>query len=309
LAGSVSYIGNYTQHLWNPLALNPGVYIAGGPCTLADGRSYNPCSTPANTNVRRLLSAERWAPDGQKIGAVDVHDDRGTQTYTGLLFSFQRRAVQGLSFNGNYTLSWCEGMPTLAGSTPNAGTGYVHPTDIEYDRGRCDSDRRHITNATVNYEIGRVGTGALSALASGWRLSAIVRANSGRWLNITVTGDPARTGQANQRPNRVLDNPYGDKSLNNYLSPAAFAQPAVGTYGDLPRNAVEGPGRWSIDASLVRIFTLASAQRVELRVEAFNALNTLQRGDPILVLSSPTFGRILSAGDPRILQFAVKYAF
>jgi hypothetical protein len=149
-------------------------------------------------------------------------------------------------------------MPTLAGSTPNAGTGYVHPTDIEYDRGHCDSDRRHITNATVNYEIGRVGTGALSAVASGWRLSGIVRATSGRWLNVTVTGDPARTAQAGQRPNRVLDDPYGDKSLNNYLNPAAFAQPALGTYGDLPRNAVEGPGRWSIDASLVQIRVLAT---------------------------------------------------
>lgn len=308
-AGSVSYIGNYTEHLWNPLPVNAAVYIPGGPCTLPDGRTYNPCSTTTNTNSRRVLSMQRWS-DGQKIGAVDVHDDRGTQTYSGVLFSFQRRAAQGVSLSGNYTWSTCTGTPTQAGSTPNAGTGYTKPDDIEYDRGRCDSDRRHIVNLTAGVETPRFADDTWwSALASRWRLSGIMRATSGQWLNITVTGDPARNGQTVQRPDRVLGDPYGDKSWNNYLNPAAFAQPALGTFGTLPRNAVEGPGRWSIDASLVRNFALATTQGLELRVEAFNVLNTTQRGNPVTNLNSPTFGRILSASDPRIMQFAVKYAF
>jgi len=50
-------------------------------------------------------------------------------------------------------------------------------------------------------------------------------------------------------------------------------------------------------------------QRVELRLESFNLLNTTQRGNPVTNLNSPTFGRILSAGDPRIMQIAAKYAF
>jgi len=307
-AGSVSYIGNYTQHLWNPLPVNPAVYLAGATCTLPDGRTYSPCSTAANTNSRRVLSMERWS-DGQKIGAVDVHDDRGTQRYTAFLLSVQRRAAQGLSLSGNYTWSSCIGTPTQAGSTPNAGTGYTKPDDIEYDRGRCDSDRRHIVNMTAGYETPRLGSGVWNAVLSSWRLAGIVRASSGQWLNITVTGDPARNGQTVQRPDRALANPYGDKSWNNYLNPAAFAQPALGAFGNLPRNAVEGPGRWSIDGSLIRAFDLASAHRVELRLEAFNLLNTTQRGNPVTNLNSPTFGRILSAADPRLMQFAVKYVF
>jgi hypothetical protein len=307
-AGSVSYIGNYTQHLWNPLPVNPAVYVAGGPCTLPDGRTYNPCSTAANTNSRRLLSMERWS-DGQKIGAVDVHDDRGSQRYTAFLFSMQRRAAQGLSLSGNYTWSTCMGTPTQAGSTPNAGTGYTKPDDIEYDRGRCDSDRRHIVNMTAGYETPQIGTGLWNAIASRWRIAGIMRASSGQWLNITVTGDPARNGQTVQRPDRALADPYGDRSWNNYLNPAAFSQPALGTFGNLPRNAVEGPGRWSIDASVIRMFDFASAHRVELRLEAFNLLNTTQRGNPVTNLNSPTFGRILSAADPRLMQFAVKYVF
>jgi hypothetical protein len=164
-------------------------------------------------------------------------------------------------------------------------------------------------NITGGYETPRMGSGAWSAIASGWRLAGIARAASGQWLNITVTGDPARNGQTVQRPDRALANPYGDKSWNNYLNPTAFSQPTVGTFGNLPRNAVEGPGRWSIDASLVRSFALATARAIELRVEAFNVLNTTQRGIPVTNLNSPTFGRILSASDPRIMQFAVKYTF
>jgi hypothetical protein len=196
-AGSVSYIGNYTAHLWNPLPVNPAVYIPGGPCTLADGRTYNPCSTPANTNARRLLSRQRWS-DGQKLGAVDVHDDRGSQAYTGVLLSFQRRSVDGLSLSGNYTWSTCEGTPTQAGSTPNAGTGYVKPDDIEYDRGKCDSDRRHIMNLTASYETPRIERGAWGAIASGWRLSGIARAASGAWLTGRAAAKP-RVGRSVRR--------------------------------------------------------------------------------------------------------------
>ena len=59
---------------------------------------------------------------------------------------------------------------------------------------------------------------------------------------MTLTSDPARTGIANQRPNLVLDNPYGDKSYTNYLNRAAFAEPALGTLGNLQRNGIVGPG-------------------------------------------------------------------
>ncbi|MBI4263577.1 MAG: TonB-dependent receptor [Acidobacteria bacterium] len=306
-AGSVTYMGNHSSHLWNPRSINYGVYIPGGPCTLADGRTYNPCSTPRNTNARRVLSVQNW-PEGQLFANLDLHDDNGYQTYHGLMLTFQRRGAQ-VTFNGNYTLSRCTGTPTAAGAVPNAGQGYVDPLNIAHDEGNCDLNRTHLLNLTAGYETPELSNSAWRALLSGWRISGIFRASSGNWLNITVTGDPARTGFGAQRPNRVLDDPYGDKSANTFLNPAAFAQPALGTFGDLPRNAVEGPRHWTLDASLVRAFRFNAAQRLEVRVEAFNLLNRTQLGNPVTNLNSPTFGRILSAGDPRIMQFAVKYAF
>jgi len=107
----------------------------------------------------------------------------------------------------------------------------------------------------------------------------------------------------------VLDNPYGDKTINNWLNPAAFAQPALGTYGNSARNAFDGPGRKVVDLSLVRSFRFGNGQHVEARVEAFNAFNWFLLDIPNTTLSSATFGRITSSGDPRIMQFAVKYEF
>jgi hypothetical protein len=305
---SGSYIGNHTARLWNALAQNYGVYIAGGPCTLPDGRSYNPCSTVANTNSRRYLSMQNWN-EGRLIGALDLHDDSAWQTYHGLMFTFQRRASSGFSVNGNYTLSHCVGLPTIGGAVPNAGQGFVNPTNINYDKGNCDLNRTHIANFSLGYQTPGV-KGILGKIVSDWRASGIVRASSGSWLNLTVTGDPARNGiAANQRPNKASDNVYGAKTVDDYLSPAAFSTPAVGTFGDLARNAIAGPGQLTIDASLVRAIRLAESQRLELRIESFNLPNTFQKGNPVTNFSSATFGHILSAGDPRIMQFAVKYLF
>ena len=106
----------------------------------------------------------------------------------------------------------------------------------------------------------------------------------------------------------MLDNPYGDGTINNWLNPAAFGMPALGTYGNSVRNAYDGPGRKVVDLSLVRSFRF-NGHRVEARVEAFNAFNWFLLDNPNTTLSSATFGRITSSGDPRIMQFALKYEF
>ena len=117
------------------------------------------------------------------------------------------------------------------------------------------------------------------------------------------------SGARPQRANQVLDDPYGDGTINNWLNPAAFAQPALGTYGNSVRNAYDGPGRHVVDLSLVRSFRFANNQRLEARVEAFNAFNWFLLENPNTTLSAATFGRITASGDPRIMQFAVKYDF
>jgi hypothetical protein len=95
-----------------------------------------------------------------------------------------------------------------------------------------------------------------------------------------------------------------------FLNPAAFAQPAAGTLGTSVRNGIRGMGTRSLDLSLTRVIRLAGARDVEVRVDAFNAFNWFQWGQPATALNNlATFGQITTAGAPRAMQFAVKYRF
>ena len=308
LALTASYLGSYSDRLWNVRSLNPGVYIPGS-CTLqtpTGPQFFAVCSTNTTTDLRRKLTMANY-DTGKYLGAVDEHTALGEQKYHGLLLGVQRRLASGMSVSANYTLSKCDGHPNQV--LPNVNSGYVNPDDIDYDYGACDADRRHLFNLTASVETPQFENAAVRAVASNWRLSGIFRAYSGSPFSVTVTTDPARTGIGNQRASQVSDDPYGAKTLNDYLNTAAFVSPAVGTLGDQERNGVYGPGQRTIDLSLVRSFRFNGTHRIEARIESFNALNWFQWNNPVNNFNNVQFGRITSAGDPRIMQFAVKYQF
>jgi hypothetical protein len=94
------------------------------------------------------------------------------------------------------------------------------------------------------------------------------------------------------------------------LNRAAFANPAAGAFGDHERNSIKGPRFWKVDVAASRLFSLIGAHTFEIRVEAFNLFNTFNWGAPEVRLRSGNFGKITSQnGDPRIMQFGIKYAF
>jgi len=236
--------------------------------------------------------------------------------------STENRSVHSVAADVIRLTGWLSRQPQEDPVSPSdrlrrggARSVHVAPADVEaklaLDKGPCDNSRTHIFNLTAGAETPRFSKTAARLLASGWRLSGIFRATSGNALSISTGLDRSLNGvvPATQRVNAVLDNPYGDKTLNNWFNPAAFAQPAIGATGTSGRNAYLGPGSRTLDLSLVRSFSLQNMHRIEARVEAFNAFNWLRWGDPITVFSDANFGRILTSADPRILQFAVKYQF
>ena len=156
----------------------------------------------------------------------------------------------------------------------------------------------------------------MNIAASGWTFSTIYIQRSGAPLNIIIGSDVALNGfQGNsgtQRPNQIDANVYGDrKSLTNYFNKAAFAMPAVGTYGNAGAFNVIGPRFWEWDEAVSRQFRVGEERAIEFRAEAFNVTNTMRPGNPGATFSSTnTFGVITSSvGGPRILQFALKYVF
>ena len=189
----------------------------------------------------------------------DEHTALGEQTYRGMLLGVRRRSARGISVDANYTLSKCEGHPTQGGTTPNVNSGYVNPSDIDYDYGACGPQTgATCSTSPADYQTPEFDSRLLRAIGSDWRVSMIYRVSSGSPLTVTVTSDPAGTGIGGQRANLNGD-PYGDRdSTSNYLNFASFSAPAAGEYGRQRRGDVYGPGTRNVDISLVRLFRVST---------------------------------------------------
>jgi hypothetical protein len=141
---------------------------------------------------------------------------------------------------------------------------------------------------------------------------------TGSALTPAVTNDNALTGEPNQRPTIVQGvDPYmkdpvwvSNHTQLQWINMGAFANAATGTRGDAIRGTIYGPHFFNADLAFSRNIGLGEARRVELRVEAFNLFNTVNWSNPNVTVDSSTAGRITNtSGDPRIMQFALKYSF
>jgi hypothetical protein len=140
-----------------------------------------------------------------------------------------------------------------------------------------------------------------------------------RWRD-NQDGYTAAFGTSTQRPDLVpgIDPVPATQTRENWLNLAAFAVPAQGTRGTLPRNAFRQPGLTQLDAALSKQVPLSGATAITLRLEVFNLLNRVQLGRPNSNISSPSdFGRITTvlnpnatgSGTPRQVQFMARVSF
>jgi hypothetical protein len=324
---SANYIGNATRHFWTTQPINavtyiPGVGDAQGRCflngqavnfTVRAGAACSAASTASYAQRRRMsLDASIPASVSSAFGPVNRVESGGTASYNGLVLTLQRRPVKGFGFSANYTLSHCISDYYLdIANSGNANAGWTDPNNRRYDRGNCTGgaeDRRHIFNLSGTAASPQFSNRTLRLIATGWQLAPIFRIMSGQALIIGDTTDPGLIFLSPQRPN-VTGNPYGDGSITNYLNVKAFSKTAPGTLGNLSRGAIFGPGRFQFDVALSRNFKFKESQKVEFRAEAFNLTNTFRKDNPTTDFNSATFGQVVSALDPRIMQFALKYFF
>jgi hypothetical protein len=306
---SVGYVGSRIHNIWESKPLNNALFIP------VPGTGAAPAV--ANVTQRRPLTVLDPS-NGRFFGQLDQYVSDGSQSYDGMLLSV--RGSTGLaSVTANYTLSNCYGSPDGGGGgTTNVGVGYNKPDDPSYDDGNCTSDRLHNFSLSASITSPRLNNAALRTAFSDWRLVGGFRAATGPWLTVSTGTDIALNGQAGtQRAEQILDDPYGDMSINQlnngkrFLNPAAFRQPAAGTLSSSQvRNGIRGMYTRNLDLSLTRLIRVGSTQAFEVRVDAFNAFNWFQWGQPATALNNTaTFGQITSAGAPRIMQLGIKYQF
>jgi hypothetical protein len=143
-------------------------------------------------------------------------------------------------------------------------------------------------------------------------VTTLVTLESGVPIAITqATNSNAFAGFGVQRPNLVGDPtlPADQRTPNQWFNTAAFQTAPQFAIGTASRNPVRGPSYRDVDLALMRRVPVASGKAVEVRAEIFNLLNTPPLGAPAAVLNAANFGTITSAGDPRVVQLALKFLF
>jgi len=334
---SISYLGNKTTHLWSDRGeVNPAIYIPGNCVAGQYGLTApGPCSTTSNTPFRRRLYLANPTL-GAAYASINTMDDGAVAHYNGLLVSMQHRFAHNYTANVNYTDSNCISDSDFGAAL--AASNNSQPFNRHADWGLCAFDTRHNFNASL------VATSAINhpnawvrRLLNDWQIAPLVHISSGQPINLVTGKDNSLTSinqSNNDRPNQVLANVFATNPIcNNGATPcvqwfnqAAFQPNALGTFGNLGRNAVRGPHNVSADFALSRIFKINERYSVQARAEAFNVFNhanfvgaispaggttypIFSNGVNPNNLSSSSFGRIPSAFDPRIIQFALKFYF
>ena len=163
-------------------------------------------------------------------------------------------------------------------------------------------------------------------LGSGWQVNTIVSIQTGRPIPIINSTDTSNRFYFNQRPNVVPGvNPIlpNWSPATGYLNPLAFSQPPSGTFGDLGRNSIYGPGYSNWDLSVTKETQLTEKLALQLRAEVFNVLNhpnfalpnhniTPGSGPMGVITQTPDVAQTnpgLGGGGPRVFQLGAKFVF
>lgn len=254
----------------------------------------------------------------------------GVSDYRGLQVKIEKRATGGLYLLNSFTWSRStdnasQPLDSPAGDGPSVQSIY----NPNADKGRSANDLPFVNVTSVVWDLpfGR-GRRFLSnmggvgeAFLGGWQVTAINNAVSGRTINLVYNNGGAFTvipglavfGRPAYRPNLSGDplTPEAERGPNNYLNRATVSAPTDVSqpFGNAPRNAARGYPFHQLDLGLFKNFELPGNTRLQLRAEAFNALNRTNFGAPDANISSPGFGTIRSTFDPRQIQLGVKLLF
>ncbi len=288
----IAYAGSKGTHLRTNIESNSALYRAG--------------ATVGDTQQRRI---------NPQFSSVVKTLPAGNSSYNSLQASFERRFARSFSFVANYTFS--KSIDYNSTNTTQGSSDVVNPFRIASNRGLSDFDvpHRFVLSGVYSLPEWTSSTPLVHHLAGGWQLSGIWSWQSGFPFGVTSGADNSRSGINQDRADYTGGPamPSSDRSeqqmLRSYFNVAAFTSNAPGTFGSSGRNILRGPPSFNLDLSAQKYFSLTERLRMQFRAEFFNLTNTPSFGLPTANITSPSVGQILSAGDPRILQFGIKVLF
>src|SRR5438093_3125678 len=321
----VGYFGSYGDRQRIPVNLNqfitPGGTVRPFP-RLPAASPILPDATPTLGNIIEIASA-------------------GWSHYKGLWVTANRRLSKGLQLAGSYTLSKSTDTNSYDGTGANNNGSLQDSTNIAGSEGLSDFDVRHRFSLTASYDLPFHG----NRWKDGWQVVVVEQAQTGNPLNVitnisTITGllsvrpDLIGTPTITPKPNldangnvisyqwfdnkTVCDPRVAGSCTSSSVCALPYSANGVAHFGNLPRNAIIGPGFGNTDLSFIKNVILAGSARAQLRIEIFNLFNQANLGQPgrIATVGSTSLGVISNtrfptgdSGSARQIQFAAKFLF
>jgi hypothetical protein len=302
------------------------------------------------TKLVRLRDANQADANGNRpnpnYGFMDEFATISASTYNALQATLRVKGWHGTSGFAGYT--WSKSLDDASDGIDFNSSTVALPQDsnnLKAERGPSNFDTRHRFTAAFTYELPHFGGN--KRLTQGWQINSVFTAQSGRPIPIVSSNDTSGVSfptpaNSHQRPNLVPGvNPINSNWRSapdsiGYLNPLAFAQPAfptgtAGSFGNLGRNVIYGPGFWNLDFAVLKNTQVFERMNLQFRAEFFNIFNhpnfalpswfvnpgigpdgTVNPSPTGLITQTPDQAQTnpgLGGGGPRVLQLGVKLIF
>lgn len=288
-------------------------YVGSKGTKLGRSRTLN---TPLHTETGENLpprpgDLQSLRPFSQ-LGELIFRQHISSSSYHSMQLKVEKRFTGNLGFLGSFV--WSKSIDD-SDTVLNGLFDSVPAQDernLRLERGLSFFDVRRRLSVGFAYNLPRPGFA--TPVFSNWELSGILTLQDGTPLNpVYFFSDFANTGTPN-RPDVVAGVPIllpeSQRSVERWINPAAFRDPAPFTFGNAGRNIIPGPGNALFDLALHRRFRFAETHALTLRAESFNLFNHPNLGIPLPFPDfGPFFGRIVGVGEPRRIQLVARYDF
>jgi len=261
----------------------------------------------------KISIAQLLRPYPQFTDVIPLYSTGASSNYHSLQTTFSRRFSRGVYFEGSYT--WAKAI--------HEGLSHQDSYYIRASRSLAEYDIAHRFVVSYIYELpfgrgrrwGANWSRLSNAVLGGWQINGITTYQTGTPLSISannVTGifNPRQLANNNGRSGKLTGDIH--QRLNRYFDTSVFSQPPPFTFGNLSVTLpdIRSPGIRNWDLSIFKEFQPRERTTLQLRVEAFNAFNTVLFGSPNTSVTSSTFGQISTqANSPRQLQLGLKLLF
>jgi hypothetical protein len=280
----VGYVGSAAHHLLttqdiNQTAVTPT--LAGNlfAAQAAEAANPSPANAAAVAAAQQALQASRpFYSQFPNFALINEVNSNGNSNYHSLQAVAKVR--QWHRFTSQFTYTWAHALDDI---TAYRGTTPQNAFFIQGEYGNGDFDTRHNFTSLLTYDLPNASRAKY--FLNGWQLSSFLSFHTGQPFNITTNTDTTGSFEGVQRVD-MIGNPHAgvshafSKAGVSWINASAFAAPAVGTYGTLPRNFLYGPGYSSVDFSVIKNTKITERVSAQLRMELFNLFNRTNLAPP-----------------------------